>query len=872
MPSNVFQLRPDTDPLAALDPVLLHTLTAHAHEVVSIVDREGRVLFSGGAIQRIFGYEPGERLGHSVVDIVHPDDLDYATMCLQRLLSDPEGAGDDVVAVRLRNKAGAYLNGEITGMPLRHAGTTALVVLHTRDVTAQARALARSAVAEVRLEAVIQGADIGLWEFDAATGMMTRTEEWFDRHGLPLLVDGRPGPNWYDQIHPEDIERVRRATARRLAGGEGTLALQFRIRSRSGSWVWLSEQASVFARNADGSARVVAGVCICLDEIKQLEAELELMQERMGLAVEASGMALWDWRVVEGVVYRSASWDTLMRNEPASREPWSLRPTSNRDTYHPDDLPRAVEAVGMLQSGRAEIFEYEVRRLCGDGGWRWMRTRGKVVERKPDGQPGRVVGCTTDVHERRLAEERLAQSELRFRTASRLGHEHIAEYAVEADGELRLLWASDGLPAALGCSADQFALHCGSGGFVHPEELPRFLEMQRAVLSGNSREFATRLLGLDGRVVAVKMVCQPIALRPDGRVARFLSTVLVLTEAAGGSEADPPPSGLASLQQTMLEYVPACLVLLDPERRIRFANRSLTQHLPDAVVGRELEDCFQPQWRLVVGAAIKRSRDEQRNVEVEGLAPAAARLANRSYRLHVAPVSSRGIFQGWCVVVRDVTQSRDAETDAFNAIGRDSQRIGHELHDGVGQQITGAVLLMQSLVSGLAAERHRLAPEAEQVQGLLNQSIDDVRMLACSLSPVGTAPTGLPAAMQSLAKRARSLGRLTVDLNLAVEPGHSLSAVEGDHLFWIAQEAVTNVIRHAAATHLELSLEVSGNRFWLRVRDDGRGYASVSAAAAGSGFGIKLMAHRARGLGATFTLTPDPPGGTLVTCARAGRH
>jgi PAS domain S-box-containing protein len=873
MAANVAQLRPDIDPLAALDPVLLHSLTAHSHEVVSIVDRLGRVLFSGGAIERIFGYQPGERLGHSVVDIVHPEDLDYARMRLQQLLSDPEGAGDDAVAVRIRNKAGDYLHCEITGMPLRHAGSTALVVLHTRDVTAQARALARSAVAEVRLETVFRGADIGLWEFDADSGIMTRTEDWFERHDLPPLVAGRPGPQWYDRIHPDDIERVRAAAAARRARGDGPNRLQYRIRARSGHWVWLSEQASVISRNPDGSARLLAGVCLCLDEVKQLEAELELMQERLRLAVEASGMALWDWRVAERVVYRSASWDTLMRTEPASRDPWSLRPTASRETFHPDDVPLAAEALQDLESGRSDILEYEARRLCGDGGWRWMRTRGKAVERAPDGRPLRIVGCTTDVHERRMAEARLAESERRFRTASQLGHEHIAEFAVEDDGELRLVWTSDGLPAALGCSAEEFAAHCSSGRFVCPDGLEHFLENRRAVLSGNSREFATRLLGLDGRIVPVKMVCQPIALRPDGRVARLLSTVLELPLAAEGpGMPGAPSSGLAALQQTMIEYVPACLVLLDAGRRIRFANRSLKQHLPDAAVGRELEDCFQPQWRPIVSAAINRSRDERRSVEVEGLAPAAVRMAGRSYRLHVAPVSSRGAFEGWCVVVRDVTQARNAETDAFNAIGRDPQRIGHELHDGVGQQLTGAVLLMQSLVSGLAAEQHRLAPDAEHVQGLINQSIDDVRMLARSLSPVGTAPTGLPAAMQSLAMRARALGRLTVDLSTVVEPGHSLSAVEGDHLYWIAQEAVTNAIRHSAAAHLEINLEVSGGRFWLRVRDDGRGLAAAADAASGSGSGIKLMAHRARGLGATFTLTPDSAGGTLMTCARAGRQ
>lgn len=78
MSARVAQLRPDIDPLASLDPVLLQALTTHAHAVVSIVDRNGKVLFSGGAIERVFVDAPGERQGRPVLDVVHPDDVDYA--------------------------------------------------------------------------------------------------------------------------------------------------------------------------------------------------------------------------------------------------------------------------------------------------------------------------------------------------------------------------------------------------------------------------------------------------------------------------------------------------------------------------------------------------------------------------------------------------------------------------------------------------------------------------------------------------------------------------------------------------------------------------------------------------------------------------
>lgn len=866
MATNVAQLRPDLDPLASLDPVLLQTLTARSHEVVSIVDRTGTVLFSGGAIERVFGYEPGERLGRPALDVVHPDDLDYAQMRLRELLR-PEGpANADPVAVRLRNKAGEYRHCEITGTQLQQAGRPALIVLHTRDVTAQARALERTAVAEVRLDLAVRGADIGLWEYDLDSERLTRTEEWFERHQLPRLTAAEPTDEWYERIHPDDQRRVRDTVAARRAGLRVRPRLDYRIRNLAGEWTWFCEQASVIARHPDGTPRVLAGVCMSLDETKALEAEIAIAHERLQLAVDASGMALWDWRVRERRLTCSHSWWTLMRETPRSADFWQEAPSEGLERVHPDDLPAVHAAFAAHATGQADAFDYEVRRLCADGSWRWMRTHGRAIERASDGAPLRIVGCTTDVHERHLAEERLAESELRFRTASSLASEHISEFAVEADGTLRLLWCSESLPGLLRCDRERFAAECGSGRFMHPEDLPAFVAVKRDVLAGHAREVEARLVALDGRTLRVRMAVQPTSFGPGGRVTRVLSTLLEL-DPRGVSEAD---SGVAQMQRAVLEHIPACVVLLDVDGRIRFTNPVLKRHFPEAFVGGVLEELFHPHWRPVVAAAIARCRDQGRNVEVEGLARAAPGHARHSYRLHAAPVATRAGFGGWCVVLRDVTARRDAEADAFSAIGRDPQRIGHELHDGVGQQLTGVVLMMQTLATELTAERHRLAADAERVSGLVNQSIDDVRMLARSLSPVGTAPTGLAAAMHSLAARARALGNLAVDLHLAVEPGHALTALEGDHLYWIAQEAVSNAIRHAGATRLSISLEVAGEGFALRLCDNGRGIES-SAAVDAAGEGLRLLAHRARGLGANFTVTSPPGGGTRVTCVRVAR-
>jgi hypothetical protein len=150
----------------------------------------------------------------------------------------------------------------------------------------------------------------------------------------------------------------------------------------------------------------------------------------------------------------------------------------------------------------------------------------------------------------------------------------------------------------------------------------------------------------------------------------------------------------------------------------------------------------------------------------------------------------------------------------------------------------------------------------EEIVRLVNQSIETARSLARGLMPVNKDRGGLADALRSLADRSRDVYGLDVHCRLRVAPERPLSEATANHLYRIAQEALTNTARHARASAVAIFLLVTPGKFLLRITDDGVGIADPSKE--GSGMGLKIMKYRASMIGATFEILPNHPHGTVI--------
>ncbi len=203
------------------------------------------------------------------------------------------------------------------------------------------------------------------------------------------------------------------------------------------------------------------------------------------------------------------------------------------------------------------------------------------------------------------------------------------------------------------------------------------------------------------------------------------------------------------------------------------------------------------------------------------------------------------------------SERRDSVARALDAQEGERLRVAQELHDGVGQSLTGVVLQL-----GRAA-RHVPPPVRDGVleaQETARASLEEVRRIARRLRPEALDDLGLASALLVLGERMADQAGLEVGVR--VQPGLPRLAPEAELVIYrVAQEALTNVARHAGARRAELRLELAGGGVRLEVSDDGAGVARDAA----EGGGIRGMRERAVLVGAALRIDRARLGGACVT-------
>jgi signal transduction histidine kinase len=223
-------------------------------------------------------------------------------------------------------------------------------------------------------------------------------------------------------------------------------------------------------------------------------------------------------------------------------------------------------------------------------------------------------------------------------------------------------------------------------------------------------------------------------------------------------------------------------------------------------------------------------------------------------------VGGRRLFTGF---VRDITERRRLEKAILDISGAEQQRIGQDLHDGLGQHLTGIAFKARVLADELQSDAPRHARPAREIGSLVQEAISRTRDLAHGLAPVGLQKHGLSTALQELARSTQQMGvRCTFKCG---RPAAIENETVGLHLYRIAQESVNNAIKHGRARNVSIMLDSRRGEITLKIRDDGIGYPEISSDK--SGIGQKIMQYRASLIGAALLIRPVPGSGTVVICS-----
>jgi signal transduction histidine kinase len=212
--------------------------------------------------------------------------------------------------------------------------------------------------------------------------------------------------------------------------------------------------------------------------------------------------------------------------------------------------------------------------------------------------------------------------------------------------------------------------------------------------------------------------------------------------------------------------------------------------------------------------------------------------------------------------LRALTESKERLQEYAEAVWEQHRRFASELHDSLGQELTGLGFLSKGLSK--ETEGTPAAAAADKIKEGVQRALEQIRGLAKGVMPVEHQADGLMAALEQLTQAvSSSFGtpcRLESSGPVLLDDHTSAS-----QLYRIAQEAVTNAMKHGQPRSVVVYLTRNGEGVTLQVVDDGIGI-SDGTVNSSRGSGLSIMKYRAAALGATLRVERNPPGGTAVTC------
>lgn len=534
------------------------------------------------------------------------------------------------------------------------------------------------------------------------------------------------------------------------------------------------------------------------------------------------------------------------------------RPTFWGERVHPDDQPRVLAELETLFGRERHTLEYRI--LHANGDWRWVRDE-LVLVRNDDGRPTRIIGSWLDIAELRATTSALRAIEARLRESQ--GITGIGSWEIETAGFAR--WWSDETYRIFGEDpSTPMPSHEAFIAKIHPDDRQSFIDvLGRALADGKPYSIDYRIVLPDGTEKIINGRGRSVA-SEIGRPARFAGTVQDITERERTEQALREAE---ARNRALLDANPDVILRVDADGRYLDLSIAATTPFPYAkaeLVGRTVEELFGSEF---AGEHERRVRTAIETGEIQV-------WAHHLTLPHGVTVDleSRFVRSGddeVVITVRDVTKQLALQRDVVAAQERERRLIGHDLHDGLGQELTAISLGLEVLAQELGREGSAQTHAAQNLRGLAQSSISRAHRIAVSLAPQFGSGLGTGKTLAGLASQVDGLANVRCRLECSGEDHEHHIDVDAN-LYRIAQECLTNALKHAKPKAIELRYACDGKTVRLEVLDDGVGIGPEASQI--EGMGMRGMRYRAQLVNGSVEFSRRDTGGTRVAFSCACRR
>lgn len=624
---------------------------------------------------------------------------------------------------------------------------------------------------------------------------------------------------------------------------------------------------SATKKTARKKVRAVApDIGMSLEELRELEANAVRLEKLARLLLDTPQQAfyLYDYRERRfelGQEHVSG----LYGYKPGEIE---KLPNGWFSIIHPNDLDEfQAMHLRLMHSRRNEVQSIRARVLRKNGGYEWIHAYMRPFERDADGKVVSEVGLVVIITPLMEAEQALRETEARCHSL----YQHNTSGVLVFDADFHIVDANPAACRLLGHDKKSL-LRLSVLDVTAPgarTEMHRLLRTMkgRAKLPAS---FDTTLDHHTGK--RVEVMAAPTCLRDE--TDGFHQGMLILTDISQRKAVEAALKRESDLNKVLIDHAPIAIGLLAADGTILRVNAAA-----EKIFGYKLKEVKgRAVWTLPVMGPEEIGPSRRRfQALAKGAGKVAATLSMRTRSgetRHIETASTAvnkadGSIDFFVTTGTDVTEQRKLEVEVIRVAEQEHIRIGHDLHDGVGQTLTGIAALVEALESRLGGEDQK---DARRIHELVKTAIEETRRLSHGLSPAAVKNRGLAGGLMLIAETVRENFRRECVCHLD-SPAPVIGQESEIHLFRIAQEAVNNAIRHGGATKIRFSLRrKSTTRGILEISDNGSGLPSGKHKKAGDGIGMRVMEHRAHLINGALHIQTLKGGGVRVTCEFPTRH
>jgi len=877
---------------------------------IGILGLDRRVIDANPALCRMYGRSLEELIGQTPALVTHPDDYAQSTQDFQELIS---GQVDSYQSERRYvHKNGEMFWAHVTMSYVRNAKNTPLYIIGmVLDIDDRKRAQLDLRQSEERFRATFESSAIGM-------GLLAPDGKILKVNQAVCKMSGYSAEELlqrYDHqnVYPEDLEVDRDLYAELLAVQRDSYEVEKRYLRKNGEAFWARLNISA-VRSPDQSIAYLVAMIEDISVQKRTWAELQETETRFRVMFENAGIGIGLVGLDRHPIEVNAA---LLRMTGYSAD--ELYQRTGVDLGYPEDAEIGVRELQAVLEGKLNSYQIEKRYIRKNGQIYWVRLTNSVV-RTPGGEPQYLVSMIEDIDAQKQMWAELQESEARFRAI----FENVAVGVAIMSLDRKPLAVNPVVEQITGYQPEEI-LNVDPVSLVIPEDREIDTTPFQEMIAGkrNSYVMERRYRRKDGRIIWAR-VNYSLVRDPDGKPnylvgmiedidehkrsieelreseARF--RILYDTADLGIVLVDLGEDGDQPLDETRFDQLVANQQLNPAMLRMFGYTAEELQNTPIAsLIYPADQGIDEQQFRQLLKGEIDFFRVEKRFVRKNGsvfwglLTDSLARTSEGTPRMVIGIIQdineerqakeqlaaqeaeyrqtleqkveerTHELTQinqrlGEEIAQRQLAEQALAEKAAQDAILSERTRLARDLHDAVTQTLFSSSLIAEVLPDLWESNPEEGKRRLEELRQLTRGALAEMRTLLVELRPNSLVQIPLPDLLRQLCEAL--IGRARLPIQFTADGQTKIPADVQIALYRITQEALNNIIKHAKATKVVVSLQM-GETIRLMIVDDGSGF-NLDAVSPDH-LGLKIMCERAESIGAHCSIYSQPGEGTQIS-------